>query len=151
MSKTTTNLGLIKPEKSDNYSVDVMANNMDIIDAKLGKITIDSSGNIVGNIVGTASSLNTTVNVSVSTTTISLKYGTLVLCPYVPGVKYTGKIKANGVWNGNYTSYATVAILSSSGWTTQTFNGELSINNALYVIAYSMHGLEPPVYLPIFS
>lgn len=32
MSKTTTNYGLIKPERSDNYSVDVMSNNMDIID-----------------------------------------------------------------------------------------------------------------------
>lgn len=36
MSTTTSNLGLIKPERSDNYSVDVMGNNMDIIDAKVG-------------------------------------------------------------------------------------------------------------------
>ena len=35
MSKTTTNYKLIKPERSDNYSVDVMAGNMDIIDAEL--------------------------------------------------------------------------------------------------------------------
>ena len=35
MSKTTTNFGLIKPEKSDNYSVDVMGDNMDKIDAEL--------------------------------------------------------------------------------------------------------------------
>ena len=35
MSTTTANLGLIKPEKSDNYSVDVMAGNMDIIDARI--------------------------------------------------------------------------------------------------------------------
>ena len=37
MAKTTTNLGLIKPERSDNYSVDVMSGNMDIIDAKVGE------------------------------------------------------------------------------------------------------------------
>ena len=35
MSTTTSNLGLIKPEKSDNYNVDVMCENMDIIDGKL--------------------------------------------------------------------------------------------------------------------
>ena len=50
MAKTTTNLGLIKPEKSDNYSVDVMAGNMDVIDEKLGRINIDEDGNIVGRI-----------------------------------------------------------------------------------------------------
>ena len=35
MSTTTTNLGLTKPEKSDLYSCEVMANNMDIIDEKI--------------------------------------------------------------------------------------------------------------------
>ena len=38
MSKTTANLGLIKPERSDNYSVDVMSNNMDIIDTKITQL-----------------------------------------------------------------------------------------------------------------
>lgn len=35
MSTTTTNLGLIKPERSDNYSCDVMSENMDVIDGEL--------------------------------------------------------------------------------------------------------------------
>ena len=35
MSTTTTNYGLVKPERSDNYSVDVMSGNMDKIDTKL--------------------------------------------------------------------------------------------------------------------
>lgn len=35
MSTTTTNYGLTKPERSDNYNVDVMGNNMDKIDAEL--------------------------------------------------------------------------------------------------------------------
>ncbi len=35
MAKTTANLGLIKPERSDNYSVDVMSENMDKIDSEL--------------------------------------------------------------------------------------------------------------------
>ena len=39
MAKTTANFGLIKPERSDNYSVDVMANNMDIIDAMIAPKT----------------------------------------------------------------------------------------------------------------
>lgn len=39
MAKTTTNFGLTKPERSDNYSVDIMANNMDIIDAKVAPKT----------------------------------------------------------------------------------------------------------------
>ena len=38
MSTTTTNLGLIKPERSDNYSVDVISGNMDIIDTKIGTL-----------------------------------------------------------------------------------------------------------------
>ena len=65
MAKTTTNFGLIKPERSDNYSVDVMASNMDKIDAmvapksetdamkeKLDNINFDSSNNIVANVTG---------------------------------------------------------------------------------------------------
>lgn len=53
MSTTTTNLGLIKPEKSDNYSVDVMGENMDIIDGKIAKLeagefeTVNCAGTIV--------------------------------------------------------------------------------------------------------
>lgn len=35
MSTTTANYGLIKPERSDNYNVDVMAENMDALDAKV--------------------------------------------------------------------------------------------------------------------
>ena len=56
MAISTTNLGLIKPERSDNYNVDVMAGNMDIIDERVGaleeNISFDSSGNIVGNVKG---------------------------------------------------------------------------------------------------
>lgn len=55
MATTTSNLGLIKPERSDNYSVDVMSNNMDIIDTKIavleaGKFDTIEANNIVGNI-----------------------------------------------------------------------------------------------------
>lgn len=35
MSTKTANLGLTKPERSDNYSVDVMGKNMDIIDERI--------------------------------------------------------------------------------------------------------------------
>ena len=39
MAKTTTNFGLVKPERSDNYNVDVMSTNMDIIDAMVAPKT----------------------------------------------------------------------------------------------------------------
>lgn len=35
MAKTTANYGLIKPERSDNYNVDVMSGNMDIVDTTI--------------------------------------------------------------------------------------------------------------------
>lgn len=64
MSTTTANLGLIKPERSDNYSVDVMSTNMDVIDAKIGTLegkvsTIESevNGDLVCNSV-TVGNLN---------------------------------------------------------------------------------------------
>ncbi len=49
MAKTTTNLGLIKPERSDNYSVDVMGNNMDIIDAKITALEAGEFESVTGN------------------------------------------------------------------------------------------------------
>ena len=57
MSTTTTNLGLIKPERSDNYSVDVMAGNMDVIDERItaleaGEFESITSDNIIGNLNG---------------------------------------------------------------------------------------------------
>ena len=47
MATNTTNYGLIKPEKSDNYSVDVMGNNMDKIDS-----AIKTETNVVAQRVG---------------------------------------------------------------------------------------------------
>ena len=61
MSTKTTNYGLTKPERSDNYNVDVMGNNMDIIDSKLkeynnaingGNIKGNLTGNVTGNVTG---------------------------------------------------------------------------------------------------
>ena len=49
MSTTTTKYGFIKPERSDNYSVDVMGNNMDKIEAALNNAkttSITNSGTI---------------------------------------------------------------------------------------------------------
>ena len=121
MSKTTTNYGLTKPERSDNYSVDVMGNNMDIIDTKIksidnvvnggavksssitnsGTITstglITANGGVKGNLTGnatTATNLSRTVTVGVSSTEYSVPlYTDTMLLPYTPGVLYTGKIK----------------------------------------------------------
>ena len=47
MAKTTSNYGLVKPERSDNYNVDVMGDNMDKIDTKIKSIdNITNSGAI---------------------------------------------------------------------------------------------------------
>ena len=56
MTTTTPNLGLIKPERSDNYSVDVMSENMDIIDGKIAKLeagefeTVNCAGTITADV-----------------------------------------------------------------------------------------------------
>ena len=142
--------------KGLNTRIGTLETETDAVEERLAtiekNISFDSEGNIVGNVVGTATKLNTTVNVSVSTTTMSLRHGQITLCPYVPGVKYTGKINGGGAWDGNGTRYNSVAILNSSGWTMQTLIGELSINNVLCVIVYvTSINLGVPVNLPIFS
>lgn len=50
MAKTTSNLGLIKPERSDNYSVDVMVENMDIIDSKITALEAGEIETVHGNL-----------------------------------------------------------------------------------------------------
>ena len=64
MSTTTTNYGLIKPERSDNYNVDVMGNNMDKIDSamkaqdtRISTIESEVNGDLVCNSV-TANTLS---------------------------------------------------------------------------------------------
>lgn len=102
MSTTTTKYGFIKPERSDNYSVDVMGNNMDKIEAALNNVksssitnsgnltnsgTITSTGQIVANggvkggaISGTTGTFDGTVTATkftpTSTTTINVTSGT---------------------------------------------------------------------------
>lgn len=82
MAKTTTNYGLTKPEKSDNYSVDVMANNMDIIDAKLRNPTTASITNS-GTITSTG---KITANGGIGTTSLTTS----------STITSTGVINANG-------------------------------------------------------
>ena len=50
MATTTSNLGLTKPERSDNYNVDVMGENMDIIDERITALetTIPEKGAVEG-------------------------------------------------------------------------------------------------------
>ena len=138
MAKTTTNYGLTKPERSDNYNVDVMGTNMDIIDAELkehdnvvnggavkassitstGLITGNEGfkGNLTGNVTGSATSLNKTVTVGVSSSTVNFEGGSVfMIAPYVPGVSYTGSVKFTGNWGG-----ATLWTWSGSDWSSQS-------------------------------
>ena len=148
MSTTTANLGLIKPEKSDNYSVDVMGNNMDIIDAMVTPKTetdavaqrvttieeVVSNGNVtanvitanqfVGDISGTAAGLNRVVNVSPSNVKINNGSETMItLLSYVPGVKYSGTISGQ-LYRGGTTNVGRIrtSILKNGVWTTNEYS-----------------------------
>ena len=72
MSTTTTNLGLVKPERSDNYSVDVMSGNMDIIDTRIA--ALENKSSIVE---GKVTSRNFTYNGYGTLTLYALRYGSM--------------------------------------------------------------------------
>ena len=128
MAKTTTNLGLIKPERSDNYNVDVMANNMDAIDAVVGaledRITVDANGNIIGNVIGRVIS---TYTVTFSSTYVVSNAGTgryrggvsnMYLQP-LPSVTYSCPSTISVQCNRNDTNYG----MDDVTVTVYTYNG----------------------------
>ena len=154
MAKTTTNYGLTKPEKSDNYSVDVMAGNMDIIDSKLKNLdtTVTSQGTTLSGHTTTLSGYGpritavedkicTTISYS-GTVTINLPLhsspssssragGFLPL--YCSSIPVTGKISAKFTCASGYSSWAKLLYLNSSGVTTQALTSaqkEYTISNA---------------------
>lgn len=61
MATTTANYGLTKPERSDNYSVDVMSGNMDKIDSAI-KTETDAVAQRVGTLEGKVSAIENEVN-----------------------------------------------------------------------------------------
>lgn len=165
MAKTTTNYGLIKPERSDNYSVDVMGENMDIIDEKLGvleplsviqvdenqNVTFPGNVNIGGNIAAT--SLNTTVTVGYTSDTVDITTNYTPICPFVPGVIYSGVINCSVSNSANLY----IKTLSTSGtWTTTSHtSGDFSFSNVLAVYVYNTNNRyqNPRAYIkePTFT
>ena len=172
MAKTTTNYGLIKPERSDNYSVDVMGNNMDIIDAmvapktdvdamkeKLDAFSVDADSNIVGNVNG---KFTNTINVTPSTIQIFAK-GTFVLLPYNNGAKYSGTIKLSGnrtdgsgdiviyylLSDGTYTSHTTP--VNNDVAETFTIPNDCVYSAVYHPLSAKNQNYTTSIYLPIFS
>ena len=130
MSKTTTNLGLIKPERSDNYSVDVMSENMDIIDARVGtlekNISFDSNGNIVGNLNG----FSTGVFVNAKYTD-ALVNGYGVLCGNTTG-EQTTSVSAGTSSNAN-SSRRTSATITVGDYSRDSLSFPLKLAPGLYL------------------
>lgn len=86
---------------------------------------ITGNGGFKGNLTGSATSLNTTITVSPSTTSVDINSDTgfptqLVLLPYVKGVKYTGTVQANHQY-ANY-GYLKIYTLSNGTWSLQSHN-----------------------------
>ena len=98
MSTTTSNLGLIKPERSDNYSVDVMGNNMDIIDSRI--TACENRITPLEERVVTVTPTNNKWH--------GLTAGFNLILHRIPGVKYTGSIKIIMDSTNSYTNYINV-------------------------------------------
>ena len=171
MAKTTANLGLIKPERSDNYSVDVMGTNMDIIDTRVTAIEqVVSNGNVtanvitanqfVGDISGTATGLNRVVNVSPSDIQFQNGYSGNFTIPYISGIKYTGSINGNITATSRNSGQVMFCVLKNGVWTNtlKKDSGEVtfSFENVDMIIIYqsglggTING-DGYIYLPIFT
>ena len=122
---------------------------------------ITANGGIKGNLTGnatTATNLNRTVTVAASGTMITFNHRNMIhLCPYTPGVLYTGKIKGYA-YSGNTSGSITLYCLSSSNGLstiniTATTATEYSISNVKYVIAYvqGSSSAKAYLYLPTFT
>ena len=105
MSTTTTNYGLTKPEKSDNYNVDVMGNNMDKIDSAIK--AQDTRIKAVENEVNGALSCT-----SVSATNVTATTGTFTNLS-VSEVKFTPGTAVSIEQYGYYTPTIIVPLYSS--------------------------------------
>ena len=119
-------------------------------------------GNLTGNVTGnatTATNLSRTVTVAASSTTMVLgaqndnAIANAVICPYTPGVLYTGKIKA---FVGSTSFPGKMYTLSSSnGWSTTSINTtsakEYSITNVKSVIVAKDSIGNVTLYLPTFT
>lgn len=137
MAKTTTNYGLTKPERSDQYNVDVMNGNMDKIDSTLknlntGSVTV--SGNVTG-----------------GTITASNKFsGTLYGKVYVNAKTSTTKYN-------NDVTYATCAAQSLSVSTYGAYGGSgnydvssstITVGNYSKISMSYPYQLYPGIYIP---
>ena len=76
-------------------------------------------GNLTGNVTGSATSLNKTVTIGVSSSTMNFEGGGIfMVAPFIAGVTYSGSVKFTGNWGG-----ATLWTWSGSSWSTQNLSG----------------------------
>lgn len=157
MSTTTTNYGLIKPERSDNYSVDVMAGNMNKIDSamkaqdtRLTAVENEVNGNLVCNSVtadsitaGTITGNLTVKTVTVTPTTTSVYVfaqdtGNYVpLLPYNPLYKYSGSIKFKATQGNGSNTVGLKYIDSISDATIKTFSCTNCSSGKIYTLSFT--------------
>ena len=121
-------------------------------------IPFDASGNIIGDLIGnasTATQLNAVVNVSPSDISHLLSSNMTTYCAYVPGVLYTGTIKAYKY--NNYANGTMYTLSSNNTWSGIAINTTTpttyTFSNAKCVIVASGNtsGNDLFFYLPLFS
>ena len=163
MAKTTANYGLIKPERSDNYNVDVMANNMDVIDGelqnhktKIAAIESEVNGDLVCNSVtadlspcfGITSEANvisaikfsyeeTLASVRNSTVTKTVTYRTNPICNTVTFTVFSYKGRSYVKVNNNIVCDTGT---TSGANTTKTATVTLNDGDTIYAYAYENGG-----------
>ena len=130
---------------------------------------ITANGGIKGNLTGnatTATNLNRTVTVGVSSTVIVFDYGSsshsffYTFCPYTTGVLYTGKVKCNAGTSssGSYGNTFIYTLSSSNVWNTATVSNtsvvETSFTKVKCVLIRFMGSgsmTDVSLYLPTFT
>ena len=126
---------------------------------------IAANGGVKGNLTGnasTATKLNKTVTIGVSSTTIEMFQIDFVICPYVPGVVYTGSIKTCTTYGSNSSSSNGIRFykLSTNGtWSTtnlscaaeNTYSFSNIIYGVIFGINYSTKYTSGGIYSPTYT
>ena len=181
MGTYTTNYNLFLPSIGEQGWGDLVNGNFSTIDTTmkslrtaigalepLSVIQVDSNNNVTfpanvnieGTINGAVNSLTKTVIVSASTTKfydalyIYLEAGSITVCPYVPGVLYTGFVKSK-VAENQYPNKMYV-LSSSDTWSivdmNSTSESDYSFTNAKTVVVTlaTYNNSDDYIYLPIY-
>lgn len=142
--------------KSLSNSIGTLETETDTFDDRITALekNVDSNGNLNAD---TATSLNKSVTVTPSTTRCTMSIGTTMVCPYTPGVLYTGSLTVTG---GSYynTTHGLKIALSDGTFQIEEYNNKkitttINFTNAVYVVVYESGPANDYIQytLPIFS